>query len=388
MEDERVFDATEVERKITAPDSNRKILAELKRYTDEFEIEHGRFPKTLIFAVNDLPHVSHADQLVDMARDIFGRGEDFAAKITGQVDRPLQRIREFRNRHKPGIAVTVDLLTTGVDIPDLEFLVFLRPVKSRILFEQMLGRGTRLGGDKAPDKDRFIIVDCFDGSLIAYFKYTTGITAEPAESDNKSTAQIIEEIWQNKDRDYNTRRLVKRLQRIAKSMSGAAYDAFSAFIPDGDVGDWASKLPTLLRSAFTGTTLLIAMYGEGQTRGRVAELGISAATNQALAAVLFNDTNESLRGYLRVFFEENYQRVRALAFGGVQPNLSLGVIKNTLIPMPPLKEQVEIVRRVNELLKGSSAIMARLDTASKLLDRTGKLALVKAFRGELHGGSA
>ncbi len=253
LEDERAFDATEVERKVTAPDSNRKILMELKRYTDEFEAEHGRFPKTLIFAANDLPHVSHADQLVDMARDIFGQGEDFATKITGRVDRPLQRIREFRNRPKPKIAVTVDLLTTGVDIPDLEFLVFLRPVKSRILFEQMLGRGTRLGGDQAPEKVRFAVFDCFDGSLLAYFKNTTGITAEPAESDNKSMAKIIGEIWQNKDRDYNARRLVKRLQRIAKSMSGEAYEAFARFIPDGDVGDWATKLPSLIRASFQNT---------------------------------------------------------------------------------------------------------------------------------------
>lgn len=257
LEDEREFDATEIERKVTAPDSNRKILQELKRYTDEFEAEHGRFPKTLIFAANDLPHVSHADQLVDMARDIFGRGEGFVSKITGRVDRPLQRIREFRNRPQPGITVTVDLLTTGVDIPDLEFLIFLRPVKSRILFEQMLGRGTRLGGDKAPDKDRFVVFDCFDGSLLAYFKNTTDITAEPVESDNKSTVQIIEEIWQNKDRAYNIRRLVKRLQRIAKSMSGEAYEAFAAFIPDGDVGDWASRLPTLLRDAFNPTMSIL-----------------------------------------------------------------------------------------------------------------------------------
>ena len=65
-------------------------------------------------------------------------------KITGSpsVDRPLQRIREFRNRPNPKIVVTVDMLTTGVDIPALEFLVFLRPVKSRILWVQMLGRGT------------------------------------------------------------------------------------------------------------------------------------------------------------------------------------------------------------------------------------------------------
>src|SRR5439155_832988 len=75
----------------------------------------------------------------------YGHGDGFVQKLTGSppVDRPLQRIREFRNRPYPGIVVTVDMLSTGVDIPALEFLVFLRPVKSRILWEQMLGRGTR-----------------------------------------------------------------------------------------------------------------------------------------------------------------------------------------------------------------------------------------------------
>ena len=71
-------------------------------------------------------------------RDAFGRGDSFVQKITGIVDRPLQRIREFRNRPNPGVVVSVDLMSTGVDIPDLEYIVFLRPVKSRILFEQMI----------------------------------------------------------------------------------------------------------------------------------------------------------------------------------------------------------------------------------------------------------
>lgn len=95
--DERAFDATTVEREITAPDSNKKILEEIKVYAQEHEQTYGRFPKTLIFAANDLPHTSHADQLVDQARDIFGRGDSFVQKITGSpaVDRPLQRIREF-----------------------------------------------------------------------------------------------------------------------------------------------------------------------------------------------------------------------------------------------------------------------------------------------------
>src|SRR6267142_3014969 len=121
VEDERQFDTSEIEQKVTAPESNKKILEEIRGYALEHEERYGRFPKTLIFAINDLPHTSHADQLVDIARDVFGRGDAFVQKITGSptVDRPLQRIREFRNRTEPGIVVTVDMLSTGVDIPDL-----------------------------------------------------------------------------------------------------------------------------------------------------------------------------------------------------------------------------------------------------------------------------
>ena len=182
LEDERAFATAELEQKITAPASNRKILEELKKYTDEHERRYKRFPKTLVFAVNDLPHTSHADQLVETAREIFNRGDAFVEKITGKVDRPLQKIREFRNRPSPGIAVTVDLLTTGVDIPDLEFIVFLRPVQSRILFEQMLGRGTRKG-EKHPSKDHFTVFDCFDGTLLAYFKSATDSPAALVTSE-------------------------------------------------------------------------------------------------------------------------------------------------------------------------------------------------------------
>jgi len=257
LEDERLFDASEVERKITAPDSNKKILEELKRYVEEHEAATGRFPKILIFAANDLPHTSHADQLVDQARDVFGRGEAFVSKITGRVDRPLQKIREFRNRPNPKITVTVDLLTTGVDIPDLEFLVFLRPVKSRILFEQMLGRGTRRSPDLVPGKDHFVVFDCFDGSLFEYFRNTTGMTVEPPEGDGKSVENIVEEIWQNTDRDYNTKRLAKRLQRIDKNMSGNARDLFARFVADGDVARFAEELPAKVRGDFTSTMAIL-----------------------------------------------------------------------------------------------------------------------------------
>ena len=256
LEDERVFDAAKIERLITAPDANRKALLELKRYADEHEKRFGRFPKTLIFADNDMAHTSHADQLVELARGIFGRGDAFVAKITGKVDRPLQRIREFRNRPNPGVVVTVDLLTTGVDIPDLEFLVFLRPVKSRILFEQMLGRGTRKG-ERHPDKSHFTVFDCFDGTLLAYFRSATAMTAEPPESDGKTIGQVIEDIWQNRDRDYSIKRLARQLRRIDKEMSGDARDLFARFVPDGDLGRFAEGLPAQLRENFAETMVIL-----------------------------------------------------------------------------------------------------------------------------------
>ncbi len=331
LDDERTFDATQVERKITAPDSNRKILEEIKRYAEEHEAKTGRFPKILIFAVNDLPHTSHADQLVDQARDVFGRGEAFVGKITGRVDRPLQKIREFRNRPNPKLVVTVDMLTTGVDIPDLEYLVFLRPVKSRILFEQMLGRGTRLSPDLVPAKANFVVFDCFDGTLLEYFRETTGMTVEPPEGDGKSIEQIIEEIWQNTDRDYNTRRLVKRLQRIDKSMSGDARDLFARFVPDGDVARFAEELPAKLRSDFAGTTdllrngefqNLLTSYPRGERSFVVASSVVDVVESDWLikAGVGREYKPEDYLKLFEQFINENSEQIRAISILLSRPN--------------------------------------------------------------------
>jgi type I restriction enzyme R subunit len=243
LEDEREFTSTEIEEKITAPDTNQKIVEELKKYADEFEAERGRFPKMLIFASNDIPMISHADRLVGICKSVFNRGDDFVAKITGSptVDRPLKKIKEFRNRPHPKIVVTVDMLSTGVDIPALEFIVFLRPVKSRILWEQMLGRGTRKCDETG--KTHFVIFDCFNGTLIRYFKDASyNFKIDPPGIDMVTTKELIEKIYRNEDRRANARRLSKRLHRIEKDMSGNARDKFAAFIPDGDMGKFAGQV--------------------------------------------------------------------------------------------------------------------------------------------------
>ncbi len=257
LEDERAFESTQIESEITVLDSNRKIMKAFAEHAYAHEERTGRFPKTLIFAVNDVQHTSHADQLVSICREIFGQGDDFVQKITGNanVDRPLQRIREFRNRPNPKIAVTVDMLTTGVDIPSLEFLVFLRPVKSRILWEQMLGRGTRLCPEI--NKTNFTVFDCFDGTLIEYFKNASAFKIEPPTKTPTPLPEVIENIYQNVDRQYHTNLLVKRLQRIEKNMTGKAREDFAAFIPDGDMGRFAAELPTKVSRDFTETLKLL-----------------------------------------------------------------------------------------------------------------------------------
>lgn len=243
LEDEREFTSTEIEEKITAPDTNQKIIEELKKYADEFEKERGRFPKTLIFASNDIPMISHADRLVSICKQVFNQGDDFVAKITGSptVDRPLKKIKEFRNRPNPKIVVTVDMLSTGVDIPSLEYIVFLRPVKSRILWEQMLGRGTRKCDDIG--KTHFVIFDCFNGTLIKYFKDASyNFKIDPPGTDTITIKELIEKIYNNEDRNANAKRLSKRLHRIEKDMSGNARDKFATYIPNGDMGQFAEQV--------------------------------------------------------------------------------------------------------------------------------------------------
>ncbi len=256
LEDEREFAAEEIEKKVTAPDSTKKIIQALKYYTDSHESEYGRFPKILIFAVNDLPHVSHADEIVDVCKQVFDRGDDFVVKITGNpnVDRPLQKIREFRNKPNPKIVVTVDMLSTGVDIPSIEMVVFMRPVKSRILWDQMLGRGTRLNPDI--NKDKFTIVDCFGGTLINYFKQSTELNIEIG-NEYLSLPEIIDKIDKNEDREYHTKVLIKRLRRYEKNINSEIADKLSEFISDGDLKQFIDELRHRFQSNFLKTIRLL-----------------------------------------------------------------------------------------------------------------------------------
>ena len=155
------FDVESFNKRVINENFNRVVCEELARHIDP--TLQG---KTLIFCVNN----THADMVVTELKSAFekqyGEVENSAIeKITGSVDDPLGRIKHYKNEKMPNIVVTVDLLTTGIDVPEITNLVFLRRVKSRILYDQMIGRGTRLCKDlfgAGEDKTCFYIFDCVD----------------------------------------------------------------------------------------------------------------------------------------------------------------------------------------------------------------------------------
>ena len=129
-------------------------------------------------------------------------------------------------------------------------------------------------------------------------------------------------------------------------------------------------------------SLVIAMYGEGKTRGKCAELLIDATTNQALASITFTDSRV-YKDFAKCFFEKNYQDMRLLSSGGVQPNLNLGIIKNMILPFPPLSEQRRIVAEIESRLSQAEAAEARIAESLQKTEALRQSILKKAFSGEL-----
>ena len=154
-------------------------------------------------------------------------------------------------------------------------------------------------------------------------------------------------------------------------------------VVNGDYVDQASEFVTRLALAETNLTLypigtlLIAMYGEGKTRGKCTELRIPASTNQALAAL---QVDSSIRGYLRHFLKLNYQDMRKFASGGVQPNLNLSLVRAVCVPLPPLAEQARIVAEVDRHLSIIREVEIEVDINLQRAQALRQATLSKKFR--------
>jgi type I restriction enzyme R subunit len=249
--DELAFDVQDFNKKVITVEFNRAVAEELARHIDP------DLPgKTLIFAVND----AHADIVVDQMKKAFlatyGEVEDAAVrKITGSVDRVQDLIRSFRNDQLPKVAVTVDLLTTGVDVPSITNLVFLRRVNSRILYEQMLGRATR----QCPEisKETFRIFDAVD--LYPHLQDLTEM--RPVVVDPQITlSQLFDELVRAEEkqlRDSIRDQIIVKMTRALRKLPPEArehYEATAGEMPEDtlkrfregsgeDAAKWAKSKP-------------------------------------------------------------------------------------------------------------------------------------------------
>lgn len=248
--------------KIEVENFNRTVITEsFNRVVCDYlaqELDPASRQKTLIFCATD----AHADMVVDLLKQAFATqygsvDDDAVIKITGAADKPIKLIRRFKNERNPNVAVTVDLLTTGIDVPEICNLVFLRRVNSRILFDQMLGRATRLCEDIA--KDAFRVFDA-----VQIFETLKNMTAmQPVVVDPKiSFSQLAQELATVTDDESRTlvrEQFLAKLQRKKRHLSeqsaqdfetraGMSPDAFIntlRTLPLADVAAWFSQHPNL-----------------------------------------------------------------------------------------------------------------------------------------------
>lgn len=257
LQDEMNFDVEKFNKQIITPSFNRTVLEEIARDIDPEDVMQG---KTLIYAVDD----EHADLIVKILKEIYtnyGIDNDAIMKITGSVaggnKRKVQEaIKRFKNERFPSIAVTVDLLTTGIDVPEITTLVFMRRVKSRILFEQMLGRATRL----CPkiNKTHFEIYD----PVGVYDSLEEVNTMQPVSADPKTTfAQLLDglEVLDDEAHIKNAvSQIIAKLQRVKRSLTKEEIAEFKDLAAGLTVEGFIQKIESLPAAEARNTLLMEA----------------------------------------------------------------------------------------------------------------------------------
>jgi type I restriction enzyme R subunit len=213
------YTGADLDKNVVATDQIRLIVQTFrdKVLKETFPERTESVPKTLIFAKDD----SHAEDIVKIVREEFAKGNDFCQKITYKVTgaNPKDLIQDFRNSYNPRIVVTVDLIATGTDIKPVEVVMFMRSVHSRVLFEQMKGRGVRvIDADElravTPDangKTHFLIVDC-----VGVTEKKLSDTKPLEKNPSVSLKYLLDHVAAGGVKDDYLSSLASRLARIDK----------------------------------------------------------------------------------------------------------------------------------------------------------------------------
>lgn len=227
MDEDLDYDKNKLDRDVVNPSQIRTVIKTFKEnlFTSLFP-RRKEVPKTLIFAKTD----SHADDIINIVREEFGEGNEFCKKITYSAENAESTLSSFRNDYYPRIVVTVDMIATGTDVKPLECLIFMRDVRSKNYFEQMVGRGTRTIGvddlqkvtpSATENKDHFVIVDAVG--------VTKSKKSETRSLERKPTVSMKELMMNvalgDKSEDTLTS-LANRITRLDKQMTEKEHKEF------------------------------------------------------------------------------------------------------------------------------------------------------------------
>lgn len=211
IDDDLDFEIDQFNKRVIVEEHTRAALEEVAKYIDP----EGDSGKTLIFAASD----AHADMIVRVLKEIYtetmgGVDDDSILKITGAIKDPSLAIKRFKNETYPSIAVTVDLLSTGIDVPKIDKIVFLRRVKSRILYEQMLGRATRLCDEIS--KTHFEVFDC----VMLYESLKDMTNMKPVVANKNTSFKLLKETLERsedvEEKKETVKKVIAKLQRKKK----------------------------------------------------------------------------------------------------------------------------------------------------------------------------
>ncbi len=309
-EDDQAYSCKELDRSVVNPSQIRQVIQAMKTAV-QTRIFPGRkeVPKTLIFAKTD----SHADDIIQTVREVYGEGNAFCRKVTYSEKDADSVLSSFRNDYHPRIAVTVDMIATGTDVKPLEVLLFMRDVKSRGYYEQMKGRGVRSldaeglkkVSNSAPGaKDRFVLIDAVG--------VEKSLKTESRPLEKKPSVplkELLQAIAIGHRDDDTVLSLASRLVRLAKQLDDKAQARIAKASGGIPVGELGKGLIAALDADAVVQTALATTQASGITRSEetLTPEELQAARDARVAAACAPFDKPLLRGEIESCRREREQ---------------------------------------------------------------------------------
>lgn len=360
LEEDLTYRPSALDRAVTNENQIRTVLEAFRdRLFTEIFPGRSTVPKTLIFCKDD----AHAEEVVTQVREVFGKGNDFAAKITYAADDPKSQLQALRNSASLRIAVTVDMIATGTDVKPLECVFFLRDVRSGQYFEQMKGRGARTVDTATfqavtPDatlKDRFVIVDAVGVTEHAF--------VDPPLSRDRSASleQLLKKAANLTITEAEVATLASRLSALELQVTPAERAELDQ-VAGGSLRDIVRGLVDAVDPDTQAALVVQALPDDGAAAlaqvdtdtpaGNAAAAVIEALIERAIEplaanADLRNRILELRRAHDRIIGDTNPDELIA-AFGVVDPDRARSVVEDWTAYLVEHRDEIAAIQLMDE----------------------------------------